>query len=196
MNNSVTSSSTSSSRGDTREKNEENDKMITNIDIHDDIIVLSKENGNGLSMIDTSSANESSIMSVKSDRRILKKQKSLQLLNTKSYLMNSLLHFQDRDKITAQLTKQKTVGRKSRNYHHGRIYNYVLPAPECQKGFQVLFQSIALEAHVRLHLLVQLILSQSQSQIFYRTDHHHPDDFYKIEFCSSPALKAQCTILL
>ena len=170
MNNSVTSSSTSSSRGDTREKNEENDKMITNIDIHDDIIVLSKENGNGLSMIDTSSANESSVMSVKSDRRILKKQKSLQLLNTKSYLMNSLLHFQDRDKITAQLTKQKSVGRKSRNYHHGRIYNYVLPPPECQKGFQVLFHSVALEAHVRLHLPVQQILSKSQSQRFYRTD--------------------------
>ena len=51
------------------------------------------------------------------------------LLHTKSYLMNSLLHLQDRNKILLQLSKQNNLDRQSRNIYHGKIYNYVLPAP-------------------------------------------------------------------
>ena len=58
-----------------------------------------------------------------------KTKKKESLLNTKSYLMNSLLHFHDRDKILAQLSKQKMLDQASRNFHHGRLYNYVLPQP-------------------------------------------------------------------
>ena len=51
------------------------------------------------------------------------------LLHTKSYLMNSLLHLEDRNKILFQLSKQTNLDRQSRNIYHGKIYNYVLPAP-------------------------------------------------------------------
>ena len=125
METSLDSSSLSSSAGASKESIED----VNNVDIHDDIVVRSQENGS-VSRNDTRSVsdNDGSITRSGSDKS-LRRQKSL-LLNTKSYLMNSLLHFDDRNKITAQLTKQKTVGRKSRNYCHGRIYNYVLPAPE------------------------------------------------------------------
>ena len=43
--------------------------------------------------------------------------------------MNSLLHLQDRNKILLQLSKQNNLDRQSRNIYHGKIYNYVLPAP-------------------------------------------------------------------
>ena len=52
------------------------------------------------------------------------------LLHTKSYLMNSLLHLEDRNKILFQLSKQTNLDRQSRNIYHGKIYNYVLPAPK------------------------------------------------------------------
>ena len=72
----------------------------------------------------------------------LRKEKSC-LLHTKSYLMNSLLHLQDRKKILVQLSKQNNLDRQSRNIYHGKIYNYVLPAPRIfwtsQK--QVMFHS-------------------------------------------------------
>ena len=58
----------------------------------------------------------------------VRKEKSC-LLHTKSYLMNSLLHLQDRNKILLQLSKQNNLDSQSRNIYHGKIYNYVLPAP-------------------------------------------------------------------
>ena len=58
----------------------------------------------------------------------LRKEKSC-LLHTKSYLMNSLLHLQDRHKILLHLSKQNNLDSQSRNIYHGKIYNYVLPAP-------------------------------------------------------------------
>ena len=58
----------------------------------------------------------------------VRKEKSC-LLHTKSYLMNSLLHLQDRNKILVQLSKQNNLDRQSRNIYHGKIYNYVLPPP-------------------------------------------------------------------
>ena len=58
----------------------------------------------------------------------LGKEKSC-LLHTKSYLMNSLLHLQDRNKMLVQLSKQNNLDRQSRNIYHGKIYNYVLPPP-------------------------------------------------------------------
>ena len=51
------------------------------------------------------------------------------MLHTKSYLMNSLLHLQDRSRILLQLSKQTDLESHSRNIYHGKIYNYVLPAP-------------------------------------------------------------------
>ena len=62
-----------------------------------------------------------------SDVRV-RKEKSC-LLHTKSYLMNSLLHLQDRSKILLHLSKQNNLDSQSRNIYHGKIYNYVLPAP-------------------------------------------------------------------
>ena len=58
----------------------------------------------------------------------MKKEKS-SLLHTKSYLMNSLLHLQDRSRILLQLSKQNDLDSQSRNIYHGKVYNYVLPAP-------------------------------------------------------------------
>ena len=76
-----------------------------------------------------------------SDVRV-RKEKSC-LLHAKSYLMNSLLHLQNRSKILLHLSKQNNLDSQSRNIYHGKIYNYVLPAPRVvwtsQK--QVMFQS-------------------------------------------------------
>ena len=63
--------------------------------------------------------------------------KNQSLLNTKSYLLNSLLHFQEREKILNQLSKQKQLEPGSRNFFHGRVYNYVLPIPKSRSNKQV-----------------------------------------------------------
>ena len=59
----------------------------------------------------------------------MRKEKS-SLLHTKSYLMNSLLHLEDRSRILLQLSKQNNLDSHCRNIYHGKIYNYVLPAPK------------------------------------------------------------------
>ena len=64
---------------------------------------------------------------MKSVNNVLKEKSSL--LHTKSYLMNSLLHLQDRSRILLQLSKQADLESHNRNIYHGKIYNYVLPAP-------------------------------------------------------------------
>ena len=64
---------------------------------------------------------------MKSVNKVGKEKSSL--LHTKSYLMNSLLHLQDRSRILLQLSKQTDLESHSRNIYHGKIYNYVLPAP-------------------------------------------------------------------
>ena len=69
--------------------------------------------------------------------RVIYYQRRSSLLNTKSFLMNSMLHFQDRDKILAQLSKKKSLEQKCRNFFHGRLYNYVLPAPKVTETNQV-----------------------------------------------------------
>ena len=70
-------------------------------------------------------------------KRVIYYQRRSSLLNTKSFLMNSMLHFQDRDKIVAQLSKKKSLEPKCRNFFHGRLYNYVLPAPKVMESNQV-----------------------------------------------------------
>ena len=70
-------------------------------------------------------------------KRVIYYQRRSSLLNTKSFLMNSMLHFQDRDKILAQLSKKKSLEQKCRNFFHGRLYNYVLPAPKVTETNQV-----------------------------------------------------------
>ena len=70
-------------------------------------------------------------------KRVIYYQRRSSLLNTKSFLMNSMLHFQDRDKIVAQLSKKKSLEPKCRNFFHGRLYNYVLPAPKVTESNQV-----------------------------------------------------------
>ena len=70
-------------------------------------------------------------------KRVIYYQRRSSLLNTKSFLMNSMLHFQDRDKIVAQLSKKKSLEPKCRNFFHGRLYNYVLPAPKVTETNQV-----------------------------------------------------------
>ena len=70
-------------------------------------------------------------------KRVIYYQRRSSLLNTKSYLMNSMLHFQDRDKIVAQLSKKTSMEPKCRNFFHGRLYNYVLPAPKVTESNQV-----------------------------------------------------------
>ena len=70
-------------------------------------------------------------------KRVIYYQRRSSLLNTKSFLMNSMLHFQDRDKIVAQLSKKKSMEPKCRNFFHGRLYNYVLPAPKVTELNQV-----------------------------------------------------------
>ena len=70
-------------------------------------------------------------------KRVIYYQRRSSLLNTKSFLMNSMLHFQDRDKILAQLSKKKSLEPKCRNFFHGRLYNYVLPAPKVTETNQV-----------------------------------------------------------
>ena len=44
--------------------------------------------------------------------------------------MDSILHINQRDKILAQLARQPPLEPGSRNFYHGRIYNYILPPPE------------------------------------------------------------------
>ena len=70
-------------------------------------------------------------------KRVIYYQRRSSLLNTKSFLMNSMLHFQDRDKILAQLSKKKSLEPKCRNFFHGRLYNYVLSAPKVTETNQV-----------------------------------------------------------
>ena len=70
-------------------------------------------------------------------KRVICYQRRSSLLNTKSFLMNSMLHFQDRDKIVAQLSKKKSMEPKCRNFFHGRLYNYVLPSPKVTESNQV-----------------------------------------------------------
>ena len=71
------------------------------------------------------------------EKRVICYQRRSSLLNTKSYLMNSMLHFQDRDKIVAQLSKKTSMEPKCRNFFHGRLYNYVLPSPKVTESNQV-----------------------------------------------------------
>ena len=88
-----------------------------------------------------SSINSSTVESRSNDsmegKRIICNQRRSSLLNTKSFLMNSMLHFQDREKIVAQLAKKKSLEPKCRNFFHGRLYNYVLPAPKVTESNQV-----------------------------------------------------------
>ena len=70
-------------------------------------------------------------------KRVIYYQRRSSLLNTKSFLMNSMLHFQDRDKILAQLSEKESLEPKCRNFFHGRLYNYVLPAPKVTETNQV-----------------------------------------------------------
>ena len=80
-----------------------------------------------------SSSNES----MEEKRVIYYQQRRSSLLNTKSFLMNSMLHFEERDKIVAQLSKKRSLEPQCRNFFHGRLYNYVLPAPRLAQNNQV-----------------------------------------------------------
>ena len=63
------------------------------------------------------------------DDRHVKRVPKTELLDTRCYLMDSILHISQREKILAQLAKQLSLEPGSRNIYHGRIYNYVLPPP-------------------------------------------------------------------
>ena len=65
-------------------------------------------------------------MATRYKRRLSK----MDLLDTRCYLMESILHINQREKILAQLAKQLLLEPGSRNIYHGRIYNYILPPPE------------------------------------------------------------------
>ena len=65
-------------------------------------------------------------MATRYKRRVSK----MDLLDTRCYLMESILHINQREKILAQLAKQLLLEPGSRNIYHGRIYNYILPPPE------------------------------------------------------------------
>ena len=80
-----------------------------------------------------SSSNES----MEEKRVIYYQQRRSSLLNTKSFLMNSMLHFEERNKIVAQLSKKRSLEPQCRNFFHGRLYNYVLPAPRLTQNNQV-----------------------------------------------------------
>lgn len=80
-----------------------------------------------------SSSNES----MEEKRVIYYQHRRSSLLNTKSFLMNSMLHFEERDKIVAQLSKKRSLEPQCRNFFHGRLYNYVLPAPRLAQNNQV-----------------------------------------------------------
>ena len=97
----------------------------------DEIIINDIDNSNDNLTIESKS-NDSM-----EEKRVICYQRRSSLLNTKSYLMNSMLHFQDRDKIVAQLSKKTSMEPKCRNFFHGRLYNYVLPAPKVTESNQV-----------------------------------------------------------
>ena len=127
--------SSDESKADTEVVND--DHAVIVIDVHDNLVVNLNEdesNKNGIKNGSVSSTLTSSLTnsidSMGERKKELKRKKSC-LLNTKNYLMNSLLHFRERDKILGQLSKQKTVDQSSRNFYHGRLYNYVLPPPIC-----------------------------------------------------------------
>ena len=128
-------SSSDESKPDTEVVND-NDAVIV-VNVHDSLVVNENEddsmvnvngdkNGSLTSTFTSSVTNSNDSMA---DRKKELKRKKSCLLNTKNYLMNSLLHFRERDKILGQLSKQKTVDKSSRNFYHGRLYNYVLPPP-------------------------------------------------------------------
>ena len=82
-------------------------------------------------------------------KRVIYYQRRSSLLNTKSFLMNSMLHFEDRDKIVAQLSKKKSLEPKCRNFFHGRLYNYVLPAPKVTETNQVKIGCVWIDTHTK-----------------------------------------------
>ena len=121
-------SSSDESKADTEVVNDDHALIV--IDVHDSLVVNTNgiKNGSVTSTLTSSLTNSNDSMGER--KKELKRKKSC-LLNTKNYLMNSLLHFRERDKILGQLSKQKTVDQSSRNFYHGRLYNYVLPPPIC-----------------------------------------------------------------
>ena len=121
---------------DSREnKNVNEGADIVVIDVHDNIVITNYDKKAG-SVETVNSSSNGSIGGGDTKQSVFKHKKS-SLLNTKSYLMNSLLHYDDKEKILAQLSKIRTLEPSSRNYYHGRLYNYVLPAPKINQNNQV-----------------------------------------------------------
>ena len=125
---------------DSRENKNVNEGVdVVVIDVHDNIVITNYDKKAG--SVETVNSSSNGSIGGDSKQTVFKHKKS-SLLNTKSYLMNSLLHYDDKEKILAQLSKIRTLEPSSRNYYHGRLYNYVLPAPKINQNNQVLLPTI------------------------------------------------------